>query len=303
MLFSIIVPIYNSQEYLHNCIDSLVNQLYTNLEIILVNDGSTDQSLEICEKYASLDNRIFIFSQENKGQASARNLGLKHSTGDYVLFVDSDDAITLDLIHLNYDILKNNEVDCLQFPVTMNFGSKEERILFDKNGNLFLSDRNGIINSWLNELHISWIVCNKIIRKEIAVSVQFVEDMIYEDNNYVIDLISRIDNIFLSNQGCYFYYQRSNSTTTTKLSLKKELDSIKVLENLLDTFGDVIDKELYINFLLRIINIEKSVKNNFSQSVKKSKKYTSSVSSIYIYRDSKLALKDKIKFFIAKGVF
>ena len=303
MLFSIIVPVYNSQDYLYNCLDSLVNQYYTNIEIILVNDGSTDNSLQICEDYAARDERIVVLSQSNRGQAAARNSGVQHCSGDYVLFIDSDDAVTLDLLSLNYEILKSNKADCLQFPVALNYSSKEERVLFDRYEKLFLSSRHTIINSWLTELEISWIVCNKIIKREVAASIAFAEGMIYEDNNYVVDLLDKITSITLSNQGCYHYYQRSNSTTTTKHSLQKELDSIKVLEHVLTTFGDELGKTLYINFVLRVINIEKSVKKNFKKSITKSKKYSSSISLGHLFFLSKLQLKDKIKFLIAKVVF
>ncbi|AOZ98546.1 glycosyltransferase family 2 protein [Flavobacterium commune] len=304
MIFSIIIPVYNSENYLIECLNSVINQLYTNLEIILINDGSTDKSLEICEDYASRDKRISVLSQSNKGQASARNLGLQHCTGDYVLFVDSDDAISLDLIQLNYDILKCKTVDCLQFPVIMNFSSKDdERLLFDKYENLYLTSKVEILNHWLNEVNISWIVCNKIIKKDIALRIQFVEKMIYEDNKYVVDLIKEIENIFLSNKGSYHYYQRLNSTTTSKLTLKKEIDTIKVLDSLLSTFGSMLDNHLYVNYVLRIVNIEKSIKKNFKQSIKKSKKYTSFISFKYIFLDSKLALKDKIKLLMVKGNF
>lgn len=99
-LVSIIVPIYNTEKYLAECLDSLINQTYKNLEIICVNDGSTDNSLKILEQYAKRDNRIKIYSQENKGEAETRNRGLELAQGDYIAAIDSDDSCSLDFIEL-----------------------------------------------------------------------------------------------------------------------------------------------------------------------------------------------------------
>lgn len=99
-LVTIIVPVYNAEKYLERCLNSIVNQTYRNLEILLINDGSTDSSEEICSGYAQKDKRIQLFRQENQGQAAARNTGLDHMTGDYVAFVDADDYIALSYVEI-----------------------------------------------------------------------------------------------------------------------------------------------------------------------------------------------------------
>ena len=107
-LISVIIPVYNVELYLRRCIDSVIKQTYKNLEIILVDDGSTDKSGEICDEYASLDNRISVIHKENGGLSSARNAGLKNAHGEYFGFVDSDDAIVEDMYEYLYDILLKN---------------------------------------------------------------------------------------------------------------------------------------------------------------------------------------------------
>ena len=92
-LITIVVPIYNSSKYLSRCINSIINQTYQNLEIILVNDGSTDNSLDICNEYANKDNRIKVIHKDNSGAAASRNVGINHAMGNYIAFVDSDDYI------------------------------------------------------------------------------------------------------------------------------------------------------------------------------------------------------------------
>jgi len=96
-LISIIVPVYNSSVFLHECLQSIISQTYTNLEILLVDDGSTDDSLEICKSYAEQDSRIKVFHKENGGVSSTRNFGLRVATGEYIGFVDSDDFISSEM--------------------------------------------------------------------------------------------------------------------------------------------------------------------------------------------------------------
>ena len=100
ILFSIIVPVYNTEKYLDRCLKSIINQTYSKIEIIVVNDGSTDRSLDICIKYQKMDKRVVVINKENGGLSSARNAGLINATGNYYIFVDSDDYIDLNSIAL-----------------------------------------------------------------------------------------------------------------------------------------------------------------------------------------------------------
>ena len=97
-MISIIVPVYNVEEYLEECLDSIKNQTYTDIEVVLVNDGSTDGSKEICERYCELDSRFHLINQENQGQSIARNRGVAESTGEFIVFIDSDDIVKFDLL-------------------------------------------------------------------------------------------------------------------------------------------------------------------------------------------------------------
>ena len=110
-LISIIIPVYNVEQYLSRCIDSVINQTYKNLEIILIDDGSTDDSGEICDEYALKDNRIKVMHKQNGGVSSARNEGLDISKGNYIGFIDSDDFIEKDMYEFLYDLLTKNNCD------------------------------------------------------------------------------------------------------------------------------------------------------------------------------------------------
>ncbi len=110
-LISIIIPVYNVEKYLEECIESCINQTYRNIEIILINDGSTDNSLEICQKYANIDNRIIVKSISNSGVAHARNVGIGVSKGDYITFIDSDDFVDKRYCELMYKVLEERKAD------------------------------------------------------------------------------------------------------------------------------------------------------------------------------------------------
>ena len=99
-MISVIVPVYNAEEYLEECLESIKNQTYTNIEVILVNDGSTDGSKEICEQYCEKDNRFKLVNQENQGQSVARNLGVAESVGQFIMFVDSDDVVRENIVEV-----------------------------------------------------------------------------------------------------------------------------------------------------------------------------------------------------------
>ena len=124
---SVIVPIYNTEIYLKECLNSVINQTLKDIEIICINDGSTDNSLKILEYFAKIDKRVTIFSQKNKGQGSARNLGLKHAKGEYICFVDSDDVLKPNELEDTYNISSKKSLDFLIFKLfTYNEETGEE---------------------------------------------------------------------------------------------------------------------------------------------------------------------------------
>ena len=123
---SIIVPVYNAEKYLSQCLDSILNQTFKDFECICIDDGSTDTSLTILQKYANIDSRIKIINQENKGVSSARNIGIKNSLGQYLLFVDSDDWLTEDCLDKTFNKIKNTSADVVQFNYKFYY-SKEEK--------------------------------------------------------------------------------------------------------------------------------------------------------------------------------
>lgn len=297
-LFSIIVPVYNAEKYLDDCIQSLTGQEYSNLEIILVDDGSSDSSLKICERYKNADSRIKLFRKENGGQGSARNVALKHATGDYILFVDSDDTIASDTISKNLIFFKENpNLDFVQFPVYFLYGTDSAYIRESVERKYGIHD--DFIKLTLQDNIISWIVCDKIFRRDLIEGMEFREDMKYEDNYFMMELLPRLSKVHVSNKGMYYYYHRENSTTTSAVNLMKEKSTVHVLDLQLQMLKNSKHDALFYQYLTRLLNVEKSLKINFEVGEKVSQKFKERISFKNLFT-SGLEVKDLVKVTLRK---
>lgn len=211
---SIIVPVYNTSAYLEKCIDSLLDQTYRNLEIILVNDGSTDNSEELCQKYAQIDSRIIVLSQEHIGVSAARNLGLSYAKGDYIGFVDSDDYCDICMFSEMINEAEKHNVDI----VLIGFYYVKDTILEEHEyfPNNQLIDIETVRHRIITD-QIGSQPCFKLFKKELWDNVTFPEGRIYEDVATVYKCF------YKTNKSCaylckplYYYVLRNNS-----LSFKK----------------------------------------------------------------------------------
>lgn len=301
---SVIIPIYNSANYLAECLDSIVNQSYKELDIILINDGSTDKSRSIAEKYVKKDDRIILINKENGGQASARNRGLDKATGDYISFVDSDDTISLDLYDECVSALnKPKNVDVIQFPIYMDYGLDSAYLKAEQVQ--FIQHKEALFKKWIRTNTISWLVCNKLFKKDIFLNLRFREDMVYEDNYMIADVLSKISNLFIIDKSVYYYHSRIDSTTTSKHSLKKEIDTQKVnfhiLKKIKDLKGFENEKIIIIN---KILNVYQSIIHNYDKDFEIDKNFI-----IYFNKTkfsniitSQLVISQKLKMVLVKFI-
>lgn len=227
---SIIIPVYNAELYLKKCIDSVINQTYQNLEIILINDGSRDRSSKICLEYARKDNRIiFIDFKKNRGQSYARNVGIKKSNGYYLGFVDSDDWIDLSmytyLINLiqttNSDIAKIENLKVSKEKVNQKY--KKEKITIYKNGQ--------ILKRFL--LDDDYTLCNKIYKRSLFKNIEFETGIIYEDMIPLYKIMKKCQTMAKSNQIKYFYRIMDGSTTVSCFK-KKDLALLNECQKMVD---------------------------------------------------------------------
>lgn len=250
MLVSVIIPVYNVEKYLNKCVTSVLNQSYRNIEIILVNDGSTDKSLEICKYFQSTDSRVKVVDKKNGGLSSARNIGLKEAKGDYVLFLDSDDYYD-DMDGINQLVLSLNKekVDVLNFYYKKYF---EESEVFQKVFSEVNIEELYSLSSYSERLlwlimnsHYIASACNKLIKRELLIdnSLFFEDGLLSEDIEWTLKLALCSKSIGIQNLDFYVYRQRENSITHT-VSNKHIHDLFYILENLLSIIDGVSDDKL-----------------------------------------------------------
>ena len=247
-MISIIVPVYNVEEYLEECLESIRKQTYQDIEVILVNDGSTDGSHAICERYCQMDKRFRLINQKNQGQSVARNRGVKESLGEYIMFVDSDDVVSLGLLEQLMKYMSNGidivECDRTEDIQCLNEEKKDIHVKeFDSNEALYQCFNHGV----------SWSPVAKLYRREIVEKVPFLENLIYEDfytgivSLKYIHKMRKIDYIG-------YYYRYHTSSTMNQTYSEKNLDIFKVGEKLLEEFRE--DNWLpYVGNMLFLVGI------------------------------------------------
>lgn len=236
VLVSIIVPVYNVESYLEECLNSIVKQTYKNIEVILINDGSTDNSLCICEDYVSKYHNIQVISQENKGLGPARNRGVELSKGDYLMFVDSDDWIVEDAVELFIKSISDFQgvidfVDSSKYiEYNQQTGSAEE--IF-RRGVYGLSTIKTDIEKGNYLLNSSSMVCMKLFRREFIVQNNIIMPALpYEDNAVLPEIVFKANNILVSNKAFYVY--RINRGGSIIQNAENRFKMVKVCEYIID---------------------------------------------------------------------
>lgn len=223
-LISVIIPVYNVEKYLRECLESVINQSYKNLEIIIINDGSTDNSLSICNEYKEKDNRIRVISQENRGLATTRNVGIENSRADYIMFVDSDDYIHLDIVKILYENIQIFNADISLGDYT----KKAEMLMKGEPKESVLLSKEDMYNS-LYDKHTRAAAWASIMKKSLfGEDLRFPDGRIYEDAFIIHKLIDRANIIVYSDNILYYYRMREDSITHNEFSLKN-LDYLDVL--------------------------------------------------------------------------
>lgn len=214
---TIIVPVYNVERYLDQCLNSLVNQTLKEIEIICVNDGSTDNSLKILQKFASKDKRIKILNQPNQGQSVDRNLAIKNATGEYLGFVDSDDWIDLDYFEKLYNTAKENNADiaCAGFK---RCGKKEKIKKSFSKVKVYSSIEDKLKIDNIPSHNYIW---NKIYKRE-KWDFAFTSGRYYEDMALLIKIIYKLDKLVTVPDTYYYYRRNPGSTVATKSSKHTE---------------------------------------------------------------------------------
>ena len=227
-LISIIVPIYNVKRYLRRCIDSITNQKYKNIEIILVDDGSVDGCGEICDSYKKNDNRIFVIHKKNGGLSDARNIGLQKARGKYIAFVDSDDYISpfyIDLLYNNL-ISTNSDIACCDF---YNFTEAEDVKYYEENEytkkmfekNIYVANKIDALEKMMYRDRFRNSACAKLFKRELFDHISFPTGKLCEDLGIMYKLFDLSSRICISNYKFYYYMQRDKSIIHSSFNIRR----------------------------------------------------------------------------------
>ncbi len=261
MKLSIIVPVYKVRRHLQKCIESILQQTYTDYELILVDDGSPDGCGAICDRYAQECDKVKVIHKKNGGLSSARNAGIAVAKGEYITFVDGDDTIASGTYYYNMHILLSNpDIDILEYPVIRDYESpKSDVVSFSPQK---ISGNPDVFIDWIKrkgyDHGYAW---NKIYRAEMFLFVRFPEGEVFEDMYTTPMLYESAYNVYYSDCGFYYYYKHEKSITTN-YSFKSQY---YLYRNTLSLFKKVNDtykmheeaKELQFSCLDRLTDLHR----------------------------------------------
>ena len=248
-LISIIVPVYNSELYINRCLDSLLKQTYKNIEIVIVDDGSKDNSLQLIKDYANKDSRIKVYTQSNQGPSVARNTGLDNSTGKYIMFVDADDFIDKNMVANMVEVIKDDKntlVLCDNSEIWAN--EIEERKLFDTDKNCI--KKVDVIKSIASGK--AGLVCGKLFNKNIIKehNIKFDKEIkMCEDQIFFLNISRYCDDFIYIPKSLYFYDRRNENSITIKYKEKvidNQIYVINIIKEILKTLDIESDDIKYI---------------------------------------------------------
>ena len=231
-LVSVIIPVYNTEKYLKECLDSVISQTLKDIEIICINDGSTDNSVDILKEYAKNDIRIKIVNQQNGGRSVARNSGLQVACGKYIMFCDSDDQYKQNMCETLYNLIKKNKTDIACCEIAVNYECDHNLQESDKD--YYALKFEGKKECTTGDLlKIDGSVCNKIFSKKIIdkFNIKFPEGLVYEDTAFFFMYYSICQNAYFIKQPLYIYIRHEGSIMNeTFKGSEKAIDHIKIMD-------------------------------------------------------------------------
>lgn len=244
-LVSVIVPVYNAEKYLRRCIESILGNTYVNIELLLINDGSTDSSCEICDEYAINDSRVRVFHQHNQGVSTARNVGLENCTGNWVSFIDADDYVSPDYFDCDY----SNAVDVIQKSYSIIY--EDENLIVQKpvRSNIIKSRKEFLFFYVRNRTNALW---DKIIRRDLIGNRRFDTTVkVGEDFLFFLSLIKDVTKYSFNDLGCYFYNIRSGSAMDNVN--RNYSDRVKIMIQNINHINSILNQDTETNLRYSII--------------------------------------------------
>jgi glycosyltransferase involved in cell wall biosynthesis len=296
---SIIVPIYKVEKYLKKCVESLINQTYTNLEIILVNDGSPDNCGLMIDEFARYDSRVFSLHKENGGLSDARNYGMQYVTGDFTVFLDSDDWVAPNFISTLINQSLIHQADVVQsgfYYAYQDFLLYDDRFSSEKDPPLLLDNQSLMRELVINE-RVKNFAWGKLYKTELVRDLPFKKGVLFEDVFWAHKVMKRVNKYIILNEPMYFYSQRDDSIVSTysprNLDILKGLKErhsfiIKHYKQLVDESNRILLKTHLIHYNLLLANRDQDNKGYYRKEIRQFIKSHHKALSVSIQTDKLL---------------
>lgn len=295
-LISVIIPVYKVEDYIRRCIDSITNQTYSNIEIILIDDGSPDLCGQICDEYASQDSRIKVIHKKNGGLSDARNVGIDIATGQYITFLDSDDWVHKRYLETLYDLMKNINVDISMCNfhetfVTMEDLDVEEKEILEYSN---IEALRQFTDKYYVQMTVAW---GKLYKAGLFEDIRFPLGKIHEDEFTTYKLIYKARKIIFTTEPLLYYFQRQDSIMGSGFKIKNRLHTIEAFEERAEFFNKIDQGELRDKTYKQLFGIYVNVYDHidmFEDEISKSKYMNDFNSFKTKLRSSKQSFKFKL---------
>lgn len=292
-LVSIIIPIYNVEKYISSCLDTIIKQTYKNIEILLIDDGSTDNSSKVCDEYAKKDNRIIVAHKTNVGVSKTRNTGLEMAHGEYIYFVDSDDYISLNTIERLIETLKESGCDCAYLNAVE---VDDDGNIFNKHQNYYsgaVVDGNKVVEDILTD-KIGSHLWRFITKREFYEGISFPQGQVFEDVYVIFRIIEKCKKIAFLGEDLYYYRKNDKGIVNGKNSIRKQHDYVLAIAERYYysinrklpckkyCFGKLVDNiSIFFSFVSRL-----SIKDDEKKYVLEIEKILDNIKWFYILRSN-----------------
>lgn len=256
MFFSVIVPVYNVEKYINECVDSILSQTFTDFELILVNDGSTDNSPTICDEYAKKDSRVKVIHKENGGQSTARNIGITAASGKYAIFLDSDDFIASNTFFEEIKNTSTDKTDIILFRYCKYYNEDKKDECGISLANLETKNKSILLKELVKRdafFCSCWSKCTRIaILKEN--NIEFDANLSCEDMDWYYNVVSKAESFEVVDKPFICYRQRENSVTSSfkKKSITDYIYTIKKWSSVFNDIEDTTEKEVMLSSLAKL---------------------------------------------------
>lgn len=297
---SIIVPVYNVENYIIRCINSLIRQTYENIEIIVVDDGSTDNSMTICNDLLLKDSRINLFHKENGGLSSARNYGIINSTGEYITFIDSDDDVDITYVEKLVNALEEKNVDISMCGRKIIYTYKNENVINSSKINNMTLNVDSFLNYIDDNTAYGSFACGKLYKRKIVLNAMFDETIyVYEDNLFCVEICKENPSFYYFDDKLYNYYVRNDSLSRKKFDDRKAtaIDSLNKTINLCREYFPKYEKKYLLKKIKSLIWFKYSTnEKKYIRLINKELKNTNIWRNLYFNND--IAFKERCIYFL-----